>query len=784
MPFGKYKDFNECVKDNKDKGNPEAYCASLHYQITGKWPTEMMTSNRKAGDFMKLKNITVDSIKKVSDNELLELNRFAIEIKKNSNNLPLEDAKKFLDDLQKVKNIIADELFGRKMNNYTDYSKESNSEDSGVPGISPIDYFELFKKVQPWQIDDAGRIVSLLQKYRCKTVLDVGCGSGWMLALLDDWFDPVGLDMSESVVESVRRKNFNAYVGFGDTMPFVDGMFDAVITNHVLQNSVDADKIIRECARVTRRLCIHIVPLGERQDPTHVNEFITLDEFRKLGEVVPYPTHFMQTTFNNAIMVVAKSDHPFGVLKDYSKITLVDNYISQVGSSVKFGSFDDGIEISVKDEKSSIQFKDEFLSRAKDDFKDSIKFIYNNSGPNGIHLPLYDLALVPKEMMFPVDLEKEEGKITDVAFVPPKPEFYKNLYVDKDYSNLWFDWAEERKPVAVSPKYNGFRGIIMKDANEDVIIFFENSSENKAKQFPDLVKQAKKIPRPFIFDCDFSAVGNDGKRLGRVQLIKFNSIKDIFNEEFKAEDGVDGKLKVTVNDVLLYGDIVTMLFYKERRKIIDSINFADLSILEKSENEIVRDEKEFVKVCKSFSKKDYSEGVLIKDLVGEYRGFNDYCKNWAEARNVAHIRTRIKDVLKSEMEGAYVYEHECKDGKEWFYLGKTVDSKIKLKKGDIIEVQVEEIVPEINGKKMEVSVAFPIVLGKVSGTPDSVHDIITKGSKANILQVNPGTPRKVQLKKLGDSNIINHNNNKGEPEASNKHKVKDDNSNKDGRKEK
>lgn len=39
-PFGEYSDFDECVRKNKDKKNPEAYCASLHKKITGKWPSE------------------------------------------------------------------------------------------------------------------------------------------------------------------------------------------------------------------------------------------------------------------------------------------------------------------------------------------------------------------------------------------------------------------------------------------------------------------------------------------------------------------------------------------------------------------------------------------------------------------------------------------------------------------------------------------------------------------------------------------------------------------------
>lgn len=40
MPFAGYKDFDDCVSKNKDKGNPQAYCAVVHKKSTGKWPTE------------------------------------------------------------------------------------------------------------------------------------------------------------------------------------------------------------------------------------------------------------------------------------------------------------------------------------------------------------------------------------------------------------------------------------------------------------------------------------------------------------------------------------------------------------------------------------------------------------------------------------------------------------------------------------------------------------------------------------------------------------------------
>lgn len=39
-PFGEYENFKECTEKNREKENPEAYCASVHEKITGKWPAE------------------------------------------------------------------------------------------------------------------------------------------------------------------------------------------------------------------------------------------------------------------------------------------------------------------------------------------------------------------------------------------------------------------------------------------------------------------------------------------------------------------------------------------------------------------------------------------------------------------------------------------------------------------------------------------------------------------------------------------------------------------------
>lgn len=40
-PFGPYADFNDCVAKNATKSTPEGFCAWLHHQVTGAWPSQM-----------------------------------------------------------------------------------------------------------------------------------------------------------------------------------------------------------------------------------------------------------------------------------------------------------------------------------------------------------------------------------------------------------------------------------------------------------------------------------------------------------------------------------------------------------------------------------------------------------------------------------------------------------------------------------------------------------------------------------------------------------------------
>ena len=40
MPFAGFEDMDECMREHSDKEEPGAYCAQIHYEVTGEWPAE------------------------------------------------------------------------------------------------------------------------------------------------------------------------------------------------------------------------------------------------------------------------------------------------------------------------------------------------------------------------------------------------------------------------------------------------------------------------------------------------------------------------------------------------------------------------------------------------------------------------------------------------------------------------------------------------------------------------------------------------------------------------
>ena len=611
-----YNNAYEQYKDNPERERLASSTAWAGLKLAG-WKKQ---GDKWVKDIKKLSKLTKEAVKTIEFNILSNIHQYIHDLWKGTKYLIPEKEKEQRILLKKVHDIIVGEYFSRGSTKHTTLLEKAEGNSSSW------DYLETFRNLYPWQIENAGNIVRILQEYYCRTVLDVGCGMGWLLALLKGHFEPTGIEPSENLVEYGQRNQFNVYQGYGEALPFVDHLFDGVITNQVLQYVENPSKIINECARVSKYISIHIIPLGKRTDPMHINEYETIGEFRELGEKINYPTKFIRTIYNNAIAIVSKIDYQTTIFKDYSDITLISDYISEIISS-KTETKQNNVDIEIKSKEENLQLEEELTNRMKKKAYNKTNFVYRTANPIGKHLPLYDLVLKSKEVMLTKENAAEKEPLWQ--FVPPNPTDYQIfLQKDADIAEMWEDYCEEKQIVAVDLQQNGFRMIIEKNKDGKTLIFFDENQEDRSKQFPLLVKEMEKIKNPFIFDCNFGVIGVDGKRLSTNDLQDLKKTENIVEEEYISAKNVKGNIHIRVFDVLYYEKSVAHLDWFERRKILDSLPFGNLSLLSPSVSVIVRSKDEFVSVVKEYLKHEGSEGIVVKDLTGQYVGFGENNRYW------------------------------------------------------------------------------------------------------------------------------------------------------------
>jgi len=98
-----------------------------------------------------------------------------------------------------------------------------------------------------------------------RSLLDVGCGTGYLLKVADErGLETHGVDISEEGVEIAKTTSPNSGIllGKGEDLPFPDNSFDYVICLGALKHFLDLDKGIREMMRVAKQdasFCI-VVP--------------------------------------------------------------------------------------------------------------------------------------------------------------------------------------------------------------------------------------------------------------------------------------------------------------------------------------------------------------------------------------------------------------------------------------------------------------------------------------------------------------------------------------------
>lgn len=159
-------------------------------------------------------------------------------------------------------------------------------------------------------------IWKFLEKQRVKTILDVGCGSGWLINYLNQrGLKACGCDNADEAVKIARKivKPSSLIIKASATkLPFQDRSFDAVLGISIIEHltKLQAKKFLKEVGRVLKKrgwLFLvtpnYATPLrlylgknwGGYWDPTHIN-FYTPGSLKKL--LKHYPFENFKLTFS------------------------------------------------------------------------------------------------------------------------------------------------------------------------------------------------------------------------------------------------------------------------------------------------------------------------------------------------------------------------------------------------------------------------------------------------------------------------------------------------------
>jgi SAM-dependent methyltransferase len=168
-----------------------------------------------------------------------------------------------------------------------------------IPFVTPEEYKDVYERhprVQDETDNSAACIERLAATLVGRTVLDVGCGTGFLLQNLSEIMpdrDWTGVDFI--VEEGTRRRPAGLKFRQAniEALPFADAAFDTVICTHVLEHILDLRRAIAELRRVTAQRLILIVP-REREYRFTFNPHLHFFPYKHsfLRYLVPIPARY------------------------------------------------------------------------------------------------------------------------------------------------------------------------------------------------------------------------------------------------------------------------------------------------------------------------------------------------------------------------------------------------------------------------------------------------------------------------------------------------------------
>lgn len=135
-----------------------------------------------------------------------------------------------------------------------------------IPFVTPDEYrsiYERLPRVQNETDNSEACLDRILAEVTGGTVLDVGCGTGYLIDLLKRRRPDLALTGTDFIIEEgtrTRHTDIDFVEGPIEHLPFADASFDTVICTHVLEHILEFRAALAELRRVAGKRLIVVVP--------------------------------------------------------------------------------------------------------------------------------------------------------------------------------------------------------------------------------------------------------------------------------------------------------------------------------------------------------------------------------------------------------------------------------------------------------------------------------------------------------------------------------------------
>jgi 2-polyprenyl-3-methyl-5-hydroxy-6-metoxy-1,4-benzoquinol methylase len=156
-------------------------------------------------------------------------------------------------------------------------------------------------------------ILDAIDRSRPESILEVGCGEGFMTRAIRDRFPGVPLtavDASEEALEVARVQNPDVAFRCQDVerLDLEDAGYDLVLCAEVLEHLPRSETALRELCRVSRRRLVLSVP---NEPYLRMANFAVLNHFRSLGNPPGHVRHWSTGAFVDEVSPLVRVESVF-----------------------------------------------------------------------------------------------------------------------------------------------------------------------------------------------------------------------------------------------------------------------------------------------------------------------------------------------------------------------------------------------------------------------------------------------------------------------------------------